>query len=164
MAERRKLLLWTTAGAAVAVLLVIALSSVHSTAVGRRAPALPGERLAGPPVAHPHGPALVVFWASWCDPCVREASALERVSLSRSGRDRVIGVNWSDNLPGARSFIRRYAWTFSNLRDGEGTVGNAYRLTGLPTSFLIDASGHIRQVLRGPQDERSLARALSALG
>ena len=67
-------------------------------------------------------------------------------------------------MSGARSFIRRYSWTFPNLRDSEGTVGNEYHLTVLPTTFAIDSSGHIRAVLRGPQDEGSLRRALAGVG
>ena len=75
----------------------------------------------------------------------------------------MVGVDWSDALSGARSFIRRYAWTFPNLRDAEGTVGNEYHLTGLPTTFVLDAHGRIRAVLRGPQDEASLGRALASV-
>ena len=60
LARRRKLLLGlATAGGAVALLAL-------GLAVGR--------------------PALVVFWASWCEPCVRAAPALERFSLSPFGR------------------------------------------------------------------------------
>jgi len=73
----------------------------------------------------------------------------------------MVGIDWSDALSGAKSFIRHYSWTFPNLRDGEGTVGNDYRLTDLPTSFVIDARGRIEDVLRGPQNEASLARALA---
>ena len=94
---------------------------------------------------------------------MREAPALERFSLSAAGRGRVAGVDWSDALSGARSFIRRYSWTFPNVRDSEGTIGNEYRLTGLPTSFVLDANGRIRAVLRGPQSEASLARALAVV-
>jgi thiol-disulfide isomerase/thioredoxin len=103
---------------------------------------------------------LITFWASWCGPCAREATALERFSLSPSGRGRLVGVNWSDARSGARSFIRRYGWTFSNLRDGEGTVGNDYRVADLPTTFVVDSAGRIRGVLRGPQDVASLTRAV----
>jgi peroxiredoxin len=92
---------------------------------------------------------------------VHEAPALERFALSASGRGRMVGVDWSDELSGARSFIRRHSWTFPNLRDSEGLVGNRYRMTGLPTTFVIDARGRIRAVLRGPQTEGSLQKALT---
>jgi thiol-disulfide isomerase/thioredoxin len=163
----RKLLLSALAAGAVAAVVVLGLASEGSTRLGRPAPELPRERLAGAPVtladlaAGGAGrPALVVFWASWCQPCAREAPALERLSRSARTRGRVVGIDWSDSLPRARAFIHRYGWTFSNLRDGDGSVGNAYRLPGLPTSFVLDARGRIRAVLRGQQDEASFARAL----
>jgi len=170
MPSRLRALVWIVAAGALAAALVFGLRSGRSASVGRRAPNLPRERLAGAPVslesltAGAGGrPLIITFWASWCGPCGREAPALERFSLSPSGRGHLVGVDWSDSLSGARSFIRRYSWTFSNLRDGEGIVGNEYHLTGLPTSFILDSSGHIRAVLRGPQDEGSLTRALASV-
>ena len=155
--------MWMLAAAGVAALAVFGLRSQRSASVGRPAPALPRERLAGAPaslagLAHP---VIITFWASWCEPCAREAVALQRFSLTAAGRGHLIGVDWSDALAGARSFVRHHAWSFPNVRDGDGTVGNAYRLTGLPTSFVLDARGHIRTVLRGPQTEQSLRRALA---
>ena len=173
MPRGRGLLGWTLAAAVLAAVAIFGLSASGSSSLGRLAPALPRERLLGPPVtiaslttasgAPTTRPALVVFWASWCGPCAREAPALERFSESVAGRGRLVGVDWSDALAGARSFIRRYAWTFSNVRDSDGTVGNAYHMTGLPTTFVIDAHRRIRGVLRGPQDERSLKRALAGV-
>lgn len=167
---RRRLLTLTALAAALAALIVFGLASNHSGPVGRRAPALPSERLVGAPVtlhsvlSTAHGRAtLITFWASWCGPCAKEAPALERFSRSPAGRGRLVAVDWSDALSGARSFVARYAWTFPVLRDAEGTVGNDYRLTGLPTTFVLDASGHIRSVLRGPQDAGSLARAMASV-
>jgi thiol-disulfide isomerase/thioredoxin len=167
---RRKLLLWTVVAAAVVVLAMFGLASDRSPGSGRTAPALPRERLAGAPITLAgllagagDRPALVVFWASWCGPCATEAPALERFSQSATGRGRIVGVDWSDALPGARAFIRRYSWSFPNVRDPEGTVGNQYRLTVLPTSFVLDAHGRIQAVLRGPQSEASLAQALAGV-
>ncbi len=167
---RRRLLLIFTALAAVAALIVFGLSSSHSGPVGRRAPALPSERLAGAPatlqtlLATAHGrPSLITFWASWCGPCAREASALERFSRSSAGYGRLVAVDWSDGLAGARSFVASHRWTFPVLRDAEGTVGNEYRLTGLPTTFVLDASGHVRSVLRGPQSASTLAQAMASV-
>jgi thiol-disulfide isomerase/thioredoxin len=168
LARRLRLLIWALVIAgAVAALAVVGLASDRSSATLRHAPALPREQLAGPPapaVDSGGRSKLLVFWASWCDPCAQEAPAIERFSRSPEGQGRVIGVDWNDGLSGARAFIRSHAWTFTNVRDAEGTVGSAYRLTGLPTTFAVDAHGRIRAMLRGPQDQALLARALKAAG
>ncbi len=170
MAKPTRLLAWALAASAVAVLAVFGLSGSRAgSASGRAAPALPSEVLAGGGVtlsqllaqARGHA-ALVVFWASWCEPCAREAPALARLARSPADRGRIVGVNWSDEAGGARSFIRRFAWTFPNMRDSNGKVGNEYRITGLPTSFVVDRNGRIRTVLRGPQTEASFSSALRA--
>jgi thiol-disulfide isomerase/thioredoxin len=165
----RRLALTAAVVAAIAVAAVFGLAGTGTSPSGRPAPQLPRERLAGAPTTLPallagaHGrPVAVVFWASWCGPCAREAPALEHFARSSEGRARIVGVDWSDALSGARSFIASHGWTFPNVRDAEGTVGNAYRITGLPTTFVVDASGRIRAVLRGPQSEATLERALGA--
>jgi thiol-disulfide isomerase/thioredoxin len=154
----------------VALALVIGLSGKGASG-GRPAPALPRELLAGPPAtlatlrATADGrPSLAVFWASWCEPCQHEAPAVERFARSPAGRGRVVGVDWSDEAQSARSFIGKYHWSFSNLRDGEGTVGYAYGLRDLPTTYVIGADGRIEQTLIGPQTEQTLGHALTAVG
>jgi cytochrome c biogenesis protein CcmG, thiol:disulfide interchange protein DsbE len=156
--------------AAIVALAVFGLKSSGTSKHGKQAPALPREHLAGQAVTLPsllasaHGhPALVVFWASWCEPCVREAPALERFSRSAQGRGRMVGVDWSDARSGATAFIRRYGWTFPTVRDDSGLVGNDYELTGLPTTFVLDGEGRIRRTLRGPQTEASLRQAVRAV-
>jgi cytochrome c biogenesis protein CcmG, thiol:disulfide interchange protein DsbE len=152
------------------VLVVAAVLGLAShPATERAAPALPRESLIGGPVtlksllAGTGGrPALVVFWASWCGPCGEEAPALERFARSSTGRGRIVGVDWSDARSGAVQFIRRYGWSFPNLRDAEGLVGNAYHMLSLPTTFVLDADGRICAMLRSPQSVGSLQRALAS--
>jgi thiol-disulfide isomerase/thioredoxin len=166
---RPRLLALIAAGAlGIAALAVFGFAS-NSSSHGR-APELPREHIGGPQaslatlVSGAHGRAsVVVFWASWCAPCEREAPALERFATSPDGAGRIVGVDWSDALSGAKTFIARYGWTFPNLRDAEGTVGNAYGLSGLPTTFLLDKDGRLAATLRGPQDGATLARALTAV-
>jgi len=170
MSRRRLLSTSILVAAALAALIVFGLSSSGSGPVGRHAPRLPREHLAGPVVtltkalASSHGRAtLVTFWASWCGPCAREAGALERFAQSPAGRGRLIGVDWSDGLSGARAFVVEHGWTFPVLRDAEGTVGNDYGLTGLPTTFVLDSNGRVRSVLRGPQTRVTLAHAMASV-
>ncbi len=168
MSRRGLLLTSVVLAAGIAALIVFGLSSSGGP-TGRRAPELPREHLAGPPVtlaqelASARGkPTLITFWASWCEPCAREAAALERFSRTPAGEGRLIGVDWSDGLSGAKAFVRKYGWSFPVLRDSEGTVGSDYGLTGLPTTFVLDPSGRIREVLRGPQTQATLTRALAS--
>lgn len=129
----------------------------------RLAPALPKQRLAGPPVsiASLKGkPALVLFWASWCGECVIEAQAVRQFAQSPVGAGRIVGVNWADRRSAALRFLRRYHWTFSNLRDATGEVGLSYGLTKLPALFVIDSHGHIQKAISGVQTQHGLERAL----
>jgi cytochrome c biogenesis protein CcmG, thiol:disulfide interchange protein DsbE len=160
----RRLLAWAAVLGIVAVLAVVGLASSGGR-TGRKAPPLPTERLSGAPVtvASLRGrPAFVNFWASWCGPCETEAPSLERFSRSLAGRATVVGVNWEDlSHANALAFIRRYGWSFPNLRDPDGTVGRRYGITTfLPTTFVLDSSGQLRLALHGPQTEQSLSEAL----
>jgi cytochrome c biogenesis protein CcmG/thiol:disulfide interchange protein DsbE len=131
----------------------------------RAAPALPRQTLVPPTVtvADLRGkPAAINFWASWCDPCRKEAPGIAALASSLRSRARLVGVDWSDSASGARDFIRRYRWRFSNLRDPNGTAGDAYGIRGLPTTFILNARGRIVQTLRGPQTAADIRRALQA--
>ena len=136
-----------------------------SGATTRSAPRLPSETLVAPrvSVADLRGePAAINFWASWCDPCRKEAAGF--AALGRSLRDaRLVGVDWSDSEGGARAFVRRYRWTFPVLRDPNGTAGDAYGIRGLPTTFILDSHARIVQVLRGPQSADDIRRALASV-
>jgi cytochrome c biogenesis protein CcmG, thiol:disulfide interchange protein DsbE len=155
-------------GVAVVVVLGVVGLAGKSTTAGRVAPALPTERLAGggATLESLHGrPAVVTFWASWCEPCVQEAPAIERFARSLNGRGTMVGVNWGDTSVGAaRGFIKRYGWSFPNLRDPEETSGREFGVRVLPMTFVLDGEGRVRGTLRGPQSEQSLRRAVASVG
>jgi thiol-disulfide isomerase/thioredoxin len=163
--RRGRVLGWALGVALLAAGLAVGLSGKGGSTQGRLAPPLPHEDLIAPSttVGELRGhPAFVVFWAGWCGPCEHEAPALERFSQGLKGRARLVGVNWSDGLSDARSFIRKYNWTFTNLRDAGGEVGREYGVnTSLPDTFVIDSQGRLRETLRGPQTAQTLSTALA---
>jgi cytochrome c biogenesis protein CcmG/thiol:disulfide interchange protein DsbE len=163
-APLRTLLVWAAAAVVVGVLAFFGLAGGGGPK-GRPAPPLPSQRLSGSTVTLValHGrPALITFWASWCEPCEREAPALERFAQGLGSRATLVGVNWSDpSLSAARSFVRRYRWTFPDLRDPQGGAGLAYGVTGLPTTFVLDRAGRVQATLRGPQTYQTLSGALA---
>jgi cytochrome c biogenesis protein CcmG/thiol:disulfide interchange protein DsbE len=132
----------------------------------RPAPPLPGQAISGRQVAlgslrgHVF---LVNFFASWCVPCQQEAPQLARFAASSTGRGHLVGVDTGDTtVNDARRFVARYGWRFSVLNDADSTTADRYRLTGLPTTYVVDATGRIVNRLLGPQTDASLTAALKA--
>ncbi len=84
------------------------------------------------------------FWASWCGPCRDEAPLLE--GISRRYRDRdvlVLGVDTQDLSDNALGFIRQLGLSYPSLRDGTDGAQRRFQVTGLPETFILDASGRI---------------------
>ena len=151
--------------AVVAVFAVELLTANSGGNIGEPAPQLPTAVLQPPKVtlADLRGsPALINFWASWCDPCRQEAPELERLSRSMPSGARLVGVDYTDREDSAREFIREYHWTFPILSDPNGVFGARFSFSGLPTTVAIDARGRIVETLRGPQTENDLRRAIAA--
>ena len=156
---------WVAVGALVVAVIVVAevASGGGTDSNGRQAPALPAKALRPPAVdlADLRGkPALVDFFASWCDPCAEEAPTLRKLSRNLGDKATIVAVDWDDSGGAARAFVRKHGWTFPVLADTTGTAGEKYGLVGLPTSFVIDAQGKIVATFRGPQSEARLRQAL----
>jgi thiol-disulfide isomerase/thioredoxin len=163
---RRRLWLLLTAAACVVAFVVAEALSGTGSSTARAAPALPARVLEPPAVtlARLHGrPAIVHFWASWCGPCQKEAPELAHLSRELGGKAALVGVDYTDSAGSARTFIDRHAWHFPILFDPNGRVGDAYGLSGLPTTFVLDADGRIAERLTGPQTAAGLMRAVGRL-
>lgn len=137
----------------------------HASKARRPAPPLPARALlAGGPVtlAQLHGhAAAIVFFATWCGDCHREAAAVARFARSSAGRGRVIAVDYSD-AGSWRSFVHQYGWSFPVFGDPDGRLGDAYRIEALPSTVIIDSRGRIAQTSARVQTVASLAGELRA--
>jgi cytochrome c biogenesis protein CcmG, thiol:disulfide interchange protein DsbE len=134
---------------------------------GKPAPPLPTAVLQPPrtTLASLRGkPALVNFWASWCEPCRKEAPELERLHRVLHGSAAMVGVDYTDQADAARGFIGRYGWNFPVLSDPDGVFGARYGFSGLPTTVVLDSRGRIVETLRGPQTVADFRQALAAAG
>lgn len=109
-------------------------------------------------------PVVVNFWASWCDPCKREAPILEAAWQATRGRGVVVlGIDIQDLSEKARAFIARYGQTYPSVRDkGDGTY-RAYGLTGVPETFFLDRAGRVRVHWIGEINARQIAQGLDLI-
>ena len=134
-------------------LALVAYGLFKPAASHRKAPALPSQVATGPAVTladlRGHA-AAVVFFASWCDGCHKEAHAVARFAASRLGRGHVIAIDTSDGGPW-RGFLQRYGWRFPIFRDRNGLLSDAYGVHALPTTVIVDARGRIAASSSGVQ-------------
>ncbi len=137
---------------------------------GRRAPAIELATLEGGTLslAERRGQVVIVnLWASWCGPCRAEMPALQRLyAAERASWLEVLAVNSTvqDSPAAARAFAEEHGLSFPILLDSDGAVSRAYRLRSLPSTFVVDRRGVIRQIFfGGPLSEETLAAAVAPL-
>jgi len=96
---------------------------------------------------------LVNFWATWCGPCVREMPELDALQAALGGDAfQVLAINqdWG-GAKVAEPFLRERLGlaNLALLLDSTWRFGQATKLRGLPTTFLVDADGAIVGDLEG---------------
>ena len=163
---RRRLYLALGLGLVALIAIEVVTAGGNGT-TGQPAYPLPAKVLQGPraTLASLRGkPALINFWASWCEPCREEAPELARLDRTLHGRAALVGVDYTDQEASARSFLRQFGWKFPVLGDPDGVYGARYGFTGLPATIVLDPEGRIAETLHGPQSVAGFRRALRAAG
>ncbi len=93
------------------------------------------------------------FWATWCEPCLEEMPSLQRLAERHAGRPlAVIGINLGEGEARIQGFVDRTGTAFPLLLDRDGDAKRAWRVNGVPTTFVIDARGKVRYTLVGGAD------------
>ena len=101
------------------------------------------------------------FWATWCGPCRESVPHL--VSLFKTHRENgfvIIGVSVDKGEP---DLVRRFAASMDipyPIVIATGDLEKQYGVTALPTGFLIDREGRIRDKILGFSP--SIAKQLDA--
>ncbi len=105
---------------------------------------------------------LLNFMATWCMWCRKEMPHLQKLHERFKDKDFVIIAVFSDRegVRAVKPFIKKSGYTFtensgtynSALLDPTGKVTNLYRVTGTPTTYLIDKSGNEIAVAQGYRD------------
>jgi cytochrome c biogenesis protein CcmG, thiol:disulfide interchange protein DsbE len=135
--------------------------------VGRPAPALALPLAGGGEVdlaQHRGKVVLVNFWATWCTPCRAEMPAIERTYQAHRERGlEVIAVDVQERDADVLAFLREVEVSFPSAVDRVGDVVRRYRANALPTTFLVDRQGVIRDVHVGPLTDQMLEQRLAPL-
>jgi len=101
------------------------------------------------------------FWASWCGPCRESFPWMDRM-VSRYGADgfAVIAINLDKERALADRFLAELAPRFTIAFDPKGEIAERYDVQAMPSSYLIDRGGRIRNRHRGfRRDSTSLSES-----
>jgi len=123
---------------------------VIGTSVGDLAPGFDADALSSGRLSLTGKPGKVIvlnFWATWCPPCRAELPDLVRFSeTQQTSRIEVWAVDMtsSESSVGAvEKFARANHLRFPVLLDRTGTVAAAYKVTAVPTTYVISSDGMI---------------------
>jgi thiol-disulfide isomerase/thioredoxin len=142
--------------------MIAALLAALAGACGQREPAppayvrldAPAPRLESVPEARA---LLVVFWATWCPPCVAETPQLRALAEDPPEHLSVVVYGHDQDISAVRAFFAGDPPPTLNFRlDSEEAVARAFGVDKLPASFLV-VEGHRMARFAGPRDWSSSA-------
>lgn len=93
---------------------------------------------------------IVDFWATWCGPCLASFPGMKEAveKYESTGKAKFLFLNtWEnveDKVKNASDFIKKNNYPFHVLMDEKNEVVSAFKVSGIPTKFIIDGNGNIR--------------------
>jgi thiol-disulfide isomerase/thioredoxin len=109
----------------------------------------------------------LIFWASWCGPCMAEVPHEREMTERFRGRPfTIVGVNGDGDREKAAEVMKRERMTWPSFWNGSegpsGPISTAWNIRGWPTVYVLDAKGVIRfKHLRGKELEEKVGELLA---
>ena len=93
-----------------------------------------------------HGRAVYLdFWASWCKPCRKSFPWLNQIQSRYKDKGfTVLAINLDKDKALADKFLAQIPANFTIAYDPEGKSAESFQVQGMPSSYLIDRTGHMR--------------------
>jgi thiol-disulfide isomerase/thioredoxin len=86
-------------------------------------------------------PTLVSFWAPWCEPCVQEQPALQRLARQADACGvAVLGIAVGESRDAVIGFSRAHQLTFRQFTDQDFRLADALGQRRIPTTMVLDAA------------------------
>lgn len=139
--------------------------SAPSPALGRTMPDVRRPTVQGPTfdTASSNGRVLVVdFFAAYCRPCQRALPAVEALHAAHP-EVAFLGVSLDDAPDAAMAMVARHHLTFPVVHDAGHVLAGRFRVTDLPSSFVVDATGRIIWASGIDSPDDALERAVTAI-
>lgn len=147
---------------------IAGLDNAGQLEVGNMAPDIQSEDLDGMPLKlNPRGGkvTLLVFWGSWCGPCMRLVP--HEIAMAEKYMDRpfqIYGINGGDERDVAKATVLKKQITWPNFYSGKARGGLAavWNVDSWPAVYVIGPDGVIRYKGHGDDLEEAVEKAVTA--
>jgi peroxiredoxin len=96
---------------------------------------------------------IVNFMATWCVPCVEEMPSLQKLRERLRGKGlEVVAVNTGESESKVSQFAKDLRIKFPVLMDPEEDVKAAWKVYGIPATFIVGTDGKIAYRVLGEID------------
>jgi thiol-disulfide isomerase/thioredoxin len=96
---------------------------------------------------------LLNFWATYCIPCREEIPALNSLQHDLAAKGlKVVGASLDDSVEGVNTYQKEVAKFEYEVLIGGSEAKVKFEQSVLPTTYLIDRDGRIRQKIIGARD------------
>ena len=106
-------------------------------------------------------PLVVNFFASTCEPCIREMPALQNAHQQLGDQVAFVGMDVKDPVEDGRELVRRTGVTYEIARDPNGAFFEEFGAVALPTTAFVSPGGRIVKVVTGELTTEELEQLLS---
>lgn len=97
------------------------------------------------------------FWGTWCGPCKQEFPYMaNQYEVFKDRGVEIVAVNVAESNIAVKNFMDAYGVNFPVAMDKDRQVTEAYDITPLPTTFLINPEGKVIKVIKGTMTERNV--------
>lgn len=104
------------------------------------------------------------FWATWCIPCRAEIPELNAMQKDLGDKGlTIIGASWNDTTEGIKEFQSDIKQDYTVLTGGEDVQDKFGGIPSLPTTYIIDRDGNIREKIIGGRDRESFEAVVKPL-
>jgi cytochrome c biogenesis protein CcmG, thiol:disulfide interchange protein DsbE len=96
---------------------------------------------------------VLVFWASWCPPCVEEIDSLNALYRRIAGHGgTVLGISVDEDPAAYQKFLLDHNVPFPNYRDASKKIAETYGTAMYPESYIIGPDGRILRKIVAQQE------------
>lgn len=98
------------------------------------------------------------FWGTYCPPCEKEMPAMDRqYQVYKDQGVQILAINIAQTDLEVQGFVDKYQLSFPVPIDKTKDVRDAYNVTNLPATVLIDPDGKVAKIITGEMTEADIA-------